>query len=131
MKAVALTVALLAAALVVPGGPARAERVVTTTILKLYAGPGTNYRALSIIPGGTVLNAGGSRSGWRAVNWQNMSGWVNGRYLRQNRSNGNWGFSRDPKARSDGYLLGPNFLFERRNGRGGRMGGGRMGSGPM
>ncbi|MPT25262.1 MAG: ligand-binding protein SH3, partial [Starkeya sp.] len=73
MKTLALAVSLLV------GGAAltAASAAVVTRDLNVRAGPGTNFRVIGTLPGGTRVNVGGCQGNW----CQAAGGWVSASYL--------------------------------------------------
>ena len=62
-------------------GPAEAAVTRTTSHLNLRHGPGANYRRVTTIPPGQMVNVLGCTGNWCAVIWRRHQGYVNARYL--------------------------------------------------
>jgi len=78
--------ALLVASAILTGGavvPDSADAAVTRTTshLNLRHGPGANYRRVTTIPPGQIVNVLGCTGNWCAVLWRRHQGYVNARYL--------------------------------------------------
>jgi uncharacterized protein YgiM (DUF1202 family) len=81
-----LTIPILVVLLACVVGPARADSiavVVPTDGLRLRANPGTNERALDLIPGGTriAINGPANADGWYPAVYHGQRGWVMGSFL--------------------------------------------------
>lgn len=63
--------------------PNVAEAAVTRTTahLNMRFGPGVNYRRITTIRPGQVVNVLACPNTWCVVTWRRHKGWVNGRYL--------------------------------------------------
>lgn len=79
--------ALLIASAVLTVGPVvvpdSADAAVTRTTrhLNLRHGPGVDYRRVTTIPPGQLVNVVGCTGNWCAVLWRRHQGYVNARYL--------------------------------------------------
>lgn len=80
-----LSAAVVAASLFggVTIAPQSADAAVTRTTahLNLRFGPGANYRRVTTIPPGQIVNVHGCPTKWCAVSWRRHKGYVNSRYL--------------------------------------------------
>jgi len=63
--------------------PSSADAAVTRTTshLNMRHGPGANYRRVTTIPPGQMVNVLGCTGNWCAVIWRRHQGYVNARYL--------------------------------------------------
>ena len=85
MRAV-LSGLLMAAAVFATGvsvAPTTADAAVTRTTshLNMRHGPGVDYRRVTTIPPGQIVNVLGCTGNWCAVKWRRHQGYVNARYL--------------------------------------------------
>ena len=64
-------------------GPTSADAAVTRTTshLNMRHGPGVDYRRVTRIPPGKMVNVLGCTGTWCAVIWRRHQGYVNARYL--------------------------------------------------
>jgi uncharacterized protein YraI len=53
----------------------------TTRHLNMRFGPGVDYRRVTTIPPGNVVNVKGCNGNWCFVSWRRHQGYVNARYL--------------------------------------------------
>jgi uncharacterized protein YraI len=53
----------------------------TTRHLNMRRGPGPNYRRVTTIPPGRIINLKGCTGHWCAVTWRRHRGYVNAHYL--------------------------------------------------
>ena len=77
---------LIAAAVFTAGataGSSSADAAVTRTTshLNMRHGPGVDYRRVTTIPPGQIVNVLGCTGNWCAVIWRRHQGYVNARYL--------------------------------------------------
>jgi N-acetyl-anhydromuramyl-L-alanine amidase AmpD len=56
---------------------------VTTDVLNVRSGPGTNYSIIGTIPMGQTYIATGSSNGWYKIWYKNNAGWCHGAYLQK------------------------------------------------
>ncbi len=63
--------------------PDQADAAVTRTTrhLNMRHGPGVDYRRVTTIPPGEIVNVMGCTGNWCAVIWRRHQGYVNARYL--------------------------------------------------
>ncbi len=63
--------------------PTTADAAVTRTTshLNMRHGPGVDYRRVTTIPPGQIVNVLGCTGNWCAVKWRRHQGYVNARYL--------------------------------------------------
>ena len=72
------------------GSIARSARhVVTGRSTKLYSGPGTEWRELTVIPGNAVLVCGDTYDGWIAVSYDGIPGFIDEDDIEFSYSDGN------------------------------------------
>jgi hypothetical protein len=63
--------------------PPQVANYVTTDPVAFRNGPSSGIRIYSVLPPGTVVATDGRElNGWWGVDYQNVSGWIYGRYLR-------------------------------------------------
>ncbi|WP_428030509.1 SH3 domain-containing protein [Ancylobacter sp.] len=92
MKTLALAASLLV------GGVAAASAAVVTRDLNVRAGPGTNFRIIGALPGGSRVDVGGCQGNWCQV----AGGWVSASYL----AGGNQTVMVNPNYVADDVALG-------------------------
>lgn len=59
---------------------------VTATILNIRSGPGTNYKVVSTIKKGSIVNITSSKTGWYKISSGSKSGWVSSKYIKKSSS---------------------------------------------
>jgi uncharacterized protein YraI len=72
---------LVASALGLSATAALASPALVTSDLNLRSGPGTQYRSLGVVPGGSTVNVFECQRGWCAVSAFGRNGFVNDNYL--------------------------------------------------
>ena len=72
---------VIVAAGIAASTPADAAVTRTTAHLNMRFGPGVDYRRVTTIPPGQVVNVHGCPSNWCVVSWRRHKGYVSGRYL--------------------------------------------------
>lgn len=72
--------AILAAGLSAPGA-ALAQDAFTTADVNMRAGPGTQFRALTVLPEGSGVDVEGCSGGWCQVIYRGLDGYVSRSYL--------------------------------------------------
>lgn len=80
LSALLIAFAIFTGSSVVPPS-AEAAVTYTTRHLNLRFGPGVDYRRVTTIPPGQIVNVHGCPSNWCAVSWRRHRGYVNARYL--------------------------------------------------
>jgi uncharacterized protein YraI len=80
-SALLIAAALFTAEATVVPGQADAAVTRTTSHLNMRHGPGANYRRVTTIPPGQIVNVLGCTGNWCAVIWRRHQGYVNARYL--------------------------------------------------
>ncbi len=80
-SALLIAAALFTAEATIVPGAADAAVTRTTSHLNMRHGPGANYRRVTTIPPGQIVNVLGCTGNWCAVIWRRHQGYVNARYL--------------------------------------------------
>lgn len=81
LSAVLIGAAVMTTGTVAVPGVADAAVTRTTSHLNLRHGPGANYRRVTTIPPGRLVNVLGCTGNWCAVIYRRHQGYVNARYL--------------------------------------------------
>jgi uncharacterized protein YraI len=81
LSAVLMAAAVATAGTVAVPAPAEAAVTRTTSHLNMRHGPGPNYRRVTTIPPGAIVNVIGCTGNWCAVIYRRHQGYVNARYL--------------------------------------------------
>ena len=73
--------ALAAGLLLISAGAASAAPALVTGDLNLRSGPGTNFRVITVLPGGATVNVVDCGGGWCRVAWRGGDGFASRSYL--------------------------------------------------